>query len=172
VIAAALLALLVVFDALMQGFRAAAGRDGRIGKRAYYRAAFARAALGALVLLAINAAVIAILVESAPDPASTWRAMLDAAARADVFFAGFAALTLVSIAFWLSPIHELRIVPTLVVLGPFTLLRPLVIIVGLAVAAAPFGARIWIGASVAGATLLALEHVLGLRHRERWRALV
>jgi hypothetical protein len=116
--------------------------------------------------------VIAILVERAPEPAAAWREMLDAAARADIFFAGFAALTVVSIAFWLSPIHELRIVPTLMVLGPFTLLRPLVIVVGLAVAAAPFGARVWIAATVAGASLLGLEVVLGVRHRGRWRALV
>jgi hypothetical protein len=40
----AALVLLALFDVLLSGFRAAAGRDGRIAKAPYYRAAILRAA--------------------------------------------------------------------------------------------------------------------------------
>ncbi len=45
------LATLVFFDALLAGFRAAAGRNGRIAKSDYYRRAVARGAAAALLIV-------------------------------------------------------------------------------------------------------------------------
>jgi hypothetical protein len=166
------LAVLATFDAMLSGFRAAAGRDGRIGKPAYYRAAVARAALAGVAIVAANAALVAVLVVTAPGPTAAWHELHQAGQQLVLVFGVFATVTLVALAFWLAPIRELRIVPTLLVLGPLTLIRPLVIALGLASAAVrSSNPRVWIAAIAAGASMLGLEHVLGRRYAEQWRRL-
>ena len=171
-IAAVLLAVLALVDVLLSGFRAAAGRDGRIAKAPYYRAAIARAGRSGLVLIAANAALVALLVITAAEPAVTWQALQSAGMRAIAVFAVFATVTLVAILFWFVPSRELRIVPTLLVLGPFTLVRPVVVIAGLAYAVAGASSwQTWIVAVTAGASVIGIESWLGGPYRERWRRL-
>ena len=172
-IVAALLTLLAVFDGALSGFRAAAGRDGRIDKRPYYRRAIAHGArAGALVVVA-NVAVAAVLVGTSAAPGATWTEFLRAGTTCAWIFGGFATLTLAAIALWWSPIHEYRLLATVIVLGPLTLVRPIVIIAGLAIAAARAGdPRVWIMAALAGATVLGVEGLLGRAHVARWRQLV
>ena len=172
-IVAALLVVLALFDVLLSGFRAAAGRDGRIGKGPYYRAAIARAGWSGLGLVAINAALVGALVTTAGEPAVAWEDLQGAGARAIEVFAVFATLTLVAILFWFAPFRELRIVPTLLVLGPMTLIRPWVVIGGLLWAAAGSTRwQTWLVATIAGASTIGMEYWLGGPHRERWRRLV
>jgi hypothetical protein len=169
----AALSTLALFDVLLSGFRAAAGRDGRIRKPPYYRAAVARAAVAAIVVVAVNAALVAALVATAPDPSAAWAGLLEAGRRGVRVFGLFATTVLIAILFWFAPVRELRIVPTLLVLGPMTLLRPLVIAGGLAYAAS--GApewRVWLAAFAAGVSMLGIEGVLGRGYAERWRRLV
>ena len=167
------LATLVFFDALLAGFRAAAGRNGRITKSDYYRRALARGAAAALLIVAVHAALAAALVTSAPDPASAWRDLLQAGRDCVAVFGTFATLTSIAIAFWFAPSRELRLVPTLLVLGPLTLVRPLIIVSGLAFAAVrtPIP-RVWMMALAAAASMLALESLLGRHHADRWRGLL
>jgi hypothetical protein len=167
------LAVLALFDVLLSGFRAAAGRDGRIAKAPYYRDAIGRSAVAGAGVIAGNAALVALLVGAASDPAGVWAALLQAGGRAVDVFAAFATLTLVAILFWFAPLRELRIVPTLLVLGPLTLVRPFVIAGGLVYAA--IGARdwrVWLVAGAAGLSMLGIEILLGARYRPRWRRLV
>jgi hypothetical protein len=104
--------------------------------------------------------------------AQTWPAFEAAGRDAVIVFGCFATATIVSLLFWFAPVHELRIVPTLVVLGPLTLLRPLVIIGGLAVASAgTTEPRVWLVAALSGVTMLAAEKWLGRHYRERWKTL-
>jgi hypothetical protein len=132
-----------------------------------------RTAAGAIVLIGINAAIVAALVSSAPAPAATWDLLVGAGDRAVVVFGGFAALTVVSLGFWFAPGEELRMIPTLVVLGPLTMIRPLVIGGGLFYAALATGEpRVWIAAAVAGVSMLGFEHVLGRPYARRWRRLL
>ena len=169
----AALATLVFFDALLAGFRAAAGRDGRIAKRDYYRRAVARGAAAAVLIVGAHAVFVAVLVASAPDAAGAWRDLLRAGRDCVVIFGVFAVLATVAIAFWFAPSRELRLVPTLLVLGPLTLVRPLVIVSGLTFAAVRNPTtRVLIAALAAAATMLALEHVLGRQHASRWRELI
>lgn len=170
---AILLAILALFDALLAGFRAAAGRDGRIDKGPYFRLAIGRSAIGALALIALNVGVVTALVISAPDRAVAWAAMVHAGEISVWVFGGFATLTLAAFAFWFSPIPEYRLLSSIIVLGPLTLLRPLVIAGGLAFAASRVNEpRVWVAAAIACITMLAFERVIGRGHAQRWRALM
>jgi hypothetical protein len=167
------IAVLALVDVLLSAFRAAAGRDGRIAKEPYYRTAIGRGAVAGACLVAANAAIAGVLVALAPEPRAAWEALVEAGSRAVAVFAIFATLTLIAILFWFAPQRELRIVPTLLVLGPLTLLRPLVIAGGLVYAA--LGARdwrVWTVAVVAGVSMLGIEWLLGRAYVDRWRRLV
>jgi hypothetical protein len=167
------LAVLALFDVMLSGFRAAAGRDGRLAKAPYYRDAIGRSAVAGLALIGANAGLVAALAAGASEPARAWDALLQAGDRLVAVFGAFATLTLVAILFWLAPLRELRIVPTLLVLGPLTLVRPVVIAGGLVYAA--IGARewcVWVAAVVAGVSMLGVEALLGAPYRRRWRRLV
>ena len=167
------LAALALFDALLSGFRAAAGRDGRIAKRPYYRVAMMRGGVAGVWVVGANMALAALLVMTAPEPDAVWRDLLRAGADCVVVFGAFATLTLIAIAFWLAPLQELRLVPTLLVLGPLTLIRPFVIVGGLIVAIIRTPSpRVVIAAVVAGVSMLAIEHWLGRPHADRWRRLL
>jgi hypothetical protein len=170
VIIAILLAVLAMFDALLAGFRGAAGRDGLIDKRAYFRAAIKRAALHAAVLIAINIVVAAVIVMVAPG---TWVELVRAGTICVWIFGGFASLTLVAIALWFAPDPEVQLLATIIVLGPLTLARPIVIAGGLAIAANATGnVGVWIVAAVAAVTMLSFESVVGRTHLRHWRSLV
>jgi hypothetical protein len=168
---AILVGVLAVFDFVLAGFRAAAGRDGRIDKMPMFRAAMVRGGLWGGVIVAFHGALAMILV--ATGDSTVWPAFLAAGRDAVVVFGIFATLTALALVFWFSPLHELRIVPTLVILGPLTLLRPLVIVIGLAYASSRSPEpRVWVTAALAGASMLAGEKALGRRYRDRWKRLV
>lgn len=167
------LASLALFDVLLSGTRAAAGRDGRIAKPPYYRAAAWRSLAAGVLVVSANAALVAALRASAPDPDGAWSDLLSAGVRCVKVFGAFATLTLIAILFWFAPVRELRIVPTLVVLGPLTLLRPLVIVGGLLFAVVGSSNwRVWLAGLAAGVSMIGIEHVLGRGYVDRWRRLV
>jgi hypothetical protein len=171
--AAVAVALLVVCDAALAGFRASAGRDGRIAKRRDSLRALVRGALAGLVIVAANLAFVAVLRATASDPDATWRELLASAGDAAVVFGAFAALTLVAIALWFVPVPEVRLVPTLVILGPLTLVRPVVIVGGLAwVAFRSAEPRVWIAAVAAAVSMLAVEALLARAYTNAWRKLI
>ena len=166
-------AMLALLDVLLSGFRAAAGREGRINKVPFYAAALARAAAAGVIVVAANATIVGALVASAPEPPVTWQAVVEAGARSVSVFRFVGLFTLSAITAWFSRSPEVRILPTLLVLGPLTLLRPLVIGGGLLYAAWPAGDwRVWAVAFVGGVSMLGVETLLGLRYRHRWRLLV
>ncbi|MCO5993368.1 hypothetical protein [Actinoallomurus rhizosphaericola] len=155
----ALLAALAVTDGAFAGFRAAAGRNARIRRRAYTVTAAGRGAAVALVDLAATAAV------SLADLGRRYPALLAAGARMLAVLAPFAVLVVLSIgAYLLLPTREGALM-VVVGLGPFTLARP--IVVAGAVAAACLGSRdpvIWAAAVTAAVGVLTVEPLV---HR-RW----
>jgi hypothetical protein len=168
-----LLAVLVLFDAGLAGFRAAAGRDGRIEKRTYFRAAIGRSFAGAVGLLAVNAALVAVLVLTASSSDETWGTLTHAAELCVWIFGAFATLTLAAFAFWFSPVEEYRLLSTVIVLGPLTLIRPVIIIGGLAAVCMSLPEpRVIVAAAFACISMLSFEHLVGRSHAERWRRLV
>ncbi|MGN6107118.1 MAG: hypothetical protein ACTHU0_18570 [Kofleriaceae bacterium] len=168
-----LLAVLACFDVLLAGFRAAAGREGRLAKAAYFREAIARSAWFALAIVCANAVLAAGLVATAPDPGASWAAFVDAGTAAVCVLGAFATLTLAALLWWFSPSVEHRLLASILVLGPFTLARPLVIVGGLVAGSlATDEPRVWIVAATAGISMLAVERVLARRYADRWRRLV
>ena len=165
--------MLAIFDALLSGFRAAAGRDGRILKTSFYGIALARGAAAGVIVVAVDALIVRAVVASAPAPSLTWQAVVEAGARSVSVFRFVALFAACTIAAWFSPAREFRMLPTLLALGPLTLIRPLVICGGLLYAAWPATDwRVWMVAVVAGSSMLGIEWILGLRYRNWWKRLV
>jgi hypothetical protein len=128
----AALVLLALVDGALIGFRAGAGRLGLVDKAAHMRRAVL---LGALASAAIATGGVtlafALTALSGPD---RWASLVTGGAAAVQVFGLFAGLMLGALAVWLVPITELRTFVTVSLLGPGTLLRPLVIVGGMAYA--------------------------------------
>lgn len=153
----ALVALALVDGALL-GFRAAAGRSGRLDKAAYYRRAVA---LGAGHAAAVTAGGVALaLALAAYGGAGTWASLVAAGRAAAAVYAAFAAVVLAALAVWAVPVTEVRTIASVTVLGPGTMLRPWVLVAGLA--ASVHAQPRW------EVALLALYAAAGMLPLERW----
>lgn len=128
----ALLAFFAILDAAFVGFRAAAGRDGRIDKRAYYLRAMGHGTLAGLGLVVALAALTAAVLATAPDAGSVYAELLAIGARMLRVIGAYAALVLLALAFYTASSLDVRVLSTVAVLGPFTLLRPWVVVVATA----------------------------------------
>lgn len=156
-IAALLLGSLAVVDAGFCGFRDAAGRDRRIEKRPYYLRAVRRGmALGAAMLLPFGAAI-ALVADGV-----LWPDLLSVAARMVLVYGAYATVVVSALALYKVASGDLRTLATVAVLGPFTLIRPLVIcaggVWGAIGAAHPTSALI---ACLAAAAMIGFEFALG-----------
>lgn len=170
---AALLCTLALLDGALCAFRASAGRSGKIDKRAYYAAAVLRGlSWTALSLLGVWAAA-GVMLLLVPDAGDTWRAWQRAGARALWVYGPYATLVLAALSLWAVPRPTTRILATVMVLGPFTLVRPLVVLAGLiaGVAAQPRPDVIAV-ALVLGVVMLGLEPLLGRRYAGETAAFV
>lgn len=159
------LCLIALVDAGFAGFRAATGRNALIRKRVYYQRAARRglwcgtAGLGLVVLLC--AATFALTT----DPAARYDELVRAGTRMLQVLTPFAVLVAASIvAYWVLPMRGSTFV-ILVGLGPFTLVRPVVVLAAVAWSVA--GAAdwlVWTVALAAAAVVLAVEPVV----HHRW----
>lgn len=135
-VAGALIALSLL-DHGFCGYRAAAGRDGRIFKWGFHlRALRGGLAQGAATVFALGA-LTALVVGVARAPRALW---FDLGQTGEVLVYGYgayAALVVGAFAPYVFAGMELRTLATVSVLGPMTLLRPYVI-VGAGVVAATF----------------------------------
>ena len=123
-----LLASLAILDAAFAGFRAAAGRDARIIKRAYYRRALLTGAGAGAWLVAALAAATGIALAASADPGALYADLLAIGARMLYVFVGYSILVLCALALYATAEMELRILATVSILGPFTLARPVVVV--------------------------------------------
>lgn len=157
-VAPSVLATLALVDAGFSGFRDAAGRNPRIRKEGYYRRAVRRGLwAGALGCVAV-ASLVVVLVARAPMPAETFAA-LSSAAEALVWSLGvFATAVLLALGVWLAAEPDLRALASVIILGPFTLIRPWWIAVSCVWAAASTAsAEVAVAALGAAAAQLAIE---------------
>jgi hypothetical protein len=113
---------LCVTDAGFAGFRDAAGRDARIFKAELFRRAIRRGLLHGILAgaLGLGIALGATLLVPFDD-------LLEAARWMLLPLAGYATLVLAALGVWATAEADLRTLASVVVLGPFTLVRPLVI---------------------------------------------
>lgn len=127
-----LLALLVVVDGTLCGFRAAAGRNPKLFLQSYYLASLGRGAGLSLVVLAVFGGA-ALLVR--PWSPEGFGALLVAADAMVQVYGVYAVVTLSALGLYVIGHFDLGVLATVLVLGPFTLARPFVIIAGAAWAA-------------------------------------
>jgi hypothetical protein len=164
---ALLLAALALVDAAFAGFRAYAGRDGRIRKTGPTLVATRRGlAIGVLSLTATSAVALAALLFGTHATPDARYAELDAAAgRMLLVFAPYTVVVAASLACYLWGPFRASTLAVVVGLGPLTLVRPLVVLAG-AVAAAWGSLPAAAVATAASAGVLLVEN---LTHR-RWYA--
>jgi hypothetical protein len=159
---------LCLTDAAFAGFRDAAGRDARIFKADFYRAAIRRGLGAGLVVSLMVSVGLTAMVAIAPDPAARFAELLRCAEWLTLVLGSYAAVVLVALGVWAAAEADLRTLASVVVLGPFTLVRPWVIVAAalVAVRAAPSS---WAAAAVIGACSLqlAVEPWLGRRWAHR-----
>jgi hypothetical protein len=151
----ALLSFLAVLDAAFVGFRSAAGRDGRIDKRLLYLRAVGHGALAGAGLVAALAALTAVVLATAPSAAATYADLLIIGERMLHVIGVYTLLVLVALALYASPNLDVRVLSTVAVLGPFTILRPWIV-----VAATSWGLAAGAGARAAALTVTSSAAVL------------
>jgi hypothetical protein len=131
--------MLATLDAAFVGFREAAGRSGIVRKRSYYRRAMARAALVGQGALAFTGLVALVFLLGSADPSTVAASYEQAANRMLYALVPYASVVLGSLAIRKIPVVDVQALMNVTILGPFTALRPLVLVAGvvLALSAAP-----------------------------------
>jgi hypothetical protein len=164
-----LLGVLAFIDGTLCGFRASAGRNPRIFLWGYYGLSMRRGALFALVAIALFLSVGLALRALGGEP--TWSALLEAAQKLVLVYSVFAALVVAALGLYLVGSFDLGVLASVLVLGPFTLIRPLVIYAGALWAAASSDSLPAAAMSLAAAAVMAnFERLLALG-RPPWRGL-
>lgn len=128
------LGVLAFIDGTLCGFRAAAGRNPRIFLWSYYGRSMRRGALFSLFTIAAFLAVGLGLRAFGGEAA--WLSLLSAAEKLVMVYGVFATLVLGALGLYLSSSFDLGVLASVIVLGPFTLFRPIVILAGAAWVAA------------------------------------
>jgi hypothetical protein len=162
------LGLLAFVDAGFAGFRAATGRNARIRKSSYYVLAAHRGLVCGAVGLGLVALLIVATLGCSADPGTRYDELVRAGTRMLQVLVPFAALVVVSLlAYWLMPMRESTFV-ILVGLGPFTLIRPVVVLGATVWSVA--GSIDWLAWAVAIAAALSVVAVEPVVHRRWYRA--
>lgn len=125
-----ILYVLALLDGLLCGLRASMGRCPLIWKRGYYARSLLRGIVGGQIISTL--ALVALLAVAA---SSTHRDALRtdlelAAGRMLRIFIPYAALVLFNLALRLVPSTDIRSATSVLMLGPLTAIRPLVMVVG------------------------------------------
>jgi hypothetical protein len=159
------LVLLALVDAGFAGFRAATGRNARIRKRSYYLLAAYRGFGTGAVGLGLVALLVGVVLWCTADPGARYDELVRSGTRMLLVVAPFAALVVVSLlAYWVLPMRESTFV-ILVGLGPFTLIRPVVVLGVTAWSVAGSADWLaWVVAIAAAISVLAVEPVV----HHRW----
>jgi hypothetical protein len=164
-----LLGTLAFIDGTLCGFRAAAGRNPRIFLWGYYGASMRRGALASLgviaVFLALGLGLRALGGEAA------WSALEAAAGKLVLVYGVYATLVLAALALYLTGSFDFGVLASVLVLGPFTLIRPWVILAGAAWVAATADTAAAAAMSVGAGSVMALFERLLALGRPPWRGL-
>lgn len=125
-----LLWLLATVDSAFIGYRDAAGRSALIDKRHYYRRALLRGALLGQIAVAIVGIVALGMLAAAPQPARLFETFDQAATRMLMVYVPYALILTITFFIRAIPSVDIRSITSVLVFGPFTLIRPLVVLAG------------------------------------------
>jgi hypothetical protein len=164
---AGLLWLLATVDSAFIGYREAAGRNALIQKRAYFRNALIRGALFGQLAVLIVGVITAIAIVTASDSTALFSKFELVGARMLTVYVPYALIILITFCIRAVPSVDIRSITSVLIFGPFTFIRPLVVLAGAVwgVVAAPGAITIAITVLIVS-LMLGLEHILGwLRSR-------
>ena len=156
---AGLLWLLATVDSAFIGYREAAGRNALIKKGSYFRRALIRGALFGQLAVLIVGMFTAITLASATDPGALFAKFETVGARMLTVYVPYAIIILITFCIRAVPSVDIRSITSVLIFGPFTFIRPLVVLAGAVwgVVAAP-------GAITIAVTLLIVTLMLGLEY--------
>lgn len=153
---------LATLDAALTGYRDAAGRSALIDKRAYYRRAMLRGALFGQVAVGVVGVVVAVLLLLSPEPRALFEELERVGSRMIIVYVPYALIILFTFVVRAAPSVDLRSITSVLIFGPFTLIRPLVVAAGVAwgFLAAPGPVTLSLCLLILS-LMLALERVMG-----------
>lgn len=122
-----LLWTLAIVDGGFAGFRSAAGRNGLIFKETYYRSAIRRGLRYGIGVTLLAGLLIAVVAFTSPSPQARLDQLQPGAQAMLRVLGGYATLVLIALGIWSTAEADLRTLASVIVLGPFTLIRPAVI---------------------------------------------
>lgn len=164
---AGLLWLLATVDSAFIGYREAAGRNALIEKGAYFRRALIRGALFGQVAVLIVGVVTAVALATSSDAAGLLSKFETIGARMLTVYIPYALIILITFCIRAVPSVDIRSITSVLIFGPFTFIRPLIVLAGAVwgIVAAPGAITIAITGLIV-ILMLGLEYVLsGLRSR-------
>jgi hypothetical protein len=154
---------LATLDATFCGYRAAAGRSALVDKRAYYRRALLRGMLAGQAAVALAWLAIGVALAQAGDRTALWATLMVAGARLLAVYVPYAAVLMLAFAARAVPSVDVRSLTSTLVFGPLTLVRPLVVVGGLAwglAGGAPPPASLYGIAALLAVLMLGIEPLL------------
>jgi len=125
-----LLYILALLDGLLCGARVSMGRSAQIAKRRYYLRAQIRGLFGAQIVSTIALAALLLVAALSPNRLALRADLQAAAGRMLWIFLPYAAMVLGNILLRMVPSTDIRSATSVMMLGPLTAIRPLVMIAG------------------------------------------
>ncbi len=122
--------LLALLDGLLCGLRASMGRCPLIRKRRYYMLAALRGIAGAQIMSMLALAALLLTVAVSSNRGALRADLESSAGRMLWVFLPYAALVMFNLALRLVPSTDIRSATSVLMLGPLTAIRPLIMIVG------------------------------------------
>ncbi len=125
-----LLWLLATLDSAFIGFREAAGRSALIKKNAYYRRAMIRGALFGQLAVVIVGAIATVVLVSSNNPRALLADFELIGARMLWVYVPYTLIILGAMAIRAFPSVDIRSITSTLIFGPFTFIRPVVVLAG------------------------------------------
>lgn len=125
-----LLWLLATLDSAFIGFREAAGRSALIKKTVYYRRALIRGALFGQLAVVIVGAIAVVMLTSLDNGRALLADFELIGARMLWVYLPYALIILIAMAIRAIPSVDIRSITSTLIFGPFTFIRPLVVLAG------------------------------------------
>lgn len=160
---AILLWLLATVDSAFIGYREAAGRNALIEKRAYYRRALIRGALFGQLAVLIVGVITAIAIVSSNNADALLSNIELVGARMVTVYVPYALIILITFCIRALPSVDIRSITSVLIFGPFTFIRPIVVLGG-----AVWGVVAARGAITIALTVLIVTLMLGLEAALAW----
>lgn len=156
-----LLWLLATIESTFIGYREAAGRSALIDKSSYYRRAMIRGALLGQAAVAIVGVVALGMLLTDPQPGRLFETFEQVATRMLLVYVPYALIVIITLFIRAIPSVDIRSITSVLVFGPFTLIRPPVVLAGAiwGLLAAPT-ARVLLLLGLIVSLMLAMEYVL------------